>query len=81
MEQSGKTLDQVTPIFFTHVGILTNAFKESRLNLDVWYDKIFVLGYVGHADQLAPTLKELTRLEKESQNLFLHRFYNTQLPA
>ena len=58
----------------------TNYYR-TWLNLDVWYDKIFVLGYVGHADQLAPTLKELTRLEKESQNLFLHRFYNTQLPA
>ena len=40
-----------------------------------------ISGYVGHADQLAPTLKELTRLEKESQNLFLHRFYNTQMPV
>ena len=42
---------------------------------------VSILGYVGHADQLAPTLKELTRLEKQSQNLFLHRFYNTQMPA
>ena len=42
---------------------------------------VFAIGYVGHADQLAPTLKELTRLEKESQNLFLHRFYNTKMPA
>ena len=42
---------------------------------------VSILGYVGHADQLAPTLKQLTRLEKESQNLFLHRFYNTQMPA
>merc|ERR1712043_135565 len=38
-------------------------------------------GYVGHADQLAPTLTELTRLERESQNLFLHRFYNTAMPT
>jgi len=32
-------------------------------------------GYVGHASQLAPTLAELRRLEKEAQGMFLSRFY------
>ena len=31
-------------------------------------------GYEGHASQLAPTLKELSRLEKEAQHVFLRTF-------
>lgn len=38
-------------------------------------------GYLGHADQLAPTLRELSRLEREAQNVFLHRFFDAQLSS
>ena len=31
--------------------------------------------YEGHAGQLAPTLAELAKLEKEAQLLFLQRFF------
>ena len=32
-------------------------------------------GYAGHASQLAPTLVELAKLEKEAQDVFLLQFY------
>ena len=46
---------------------------------DLYYE-IFMpgTGYAGHAAQLAPTLAELSKLEKDAQNVFLNRFYNAK---
>jgi ATP-dependent RNA helicase DDX1 len=38
-------------------------------------------GYAGHASQLAPTLAELARLEKEAQQIFLRQFYGKPAKA
>ena len=72
-----------------HLGVtIQQVQKDLKLQVDEFDGKVVYgakrketgSGYKGHADQLAPTLKELRRLEKEAQNLFLHRFYNTPMP-
>jgi len=73
-----------------HLGVTIQQIqKDLKIEVDEFDGKVVYgakrkeagSGYVGHADQLAPTLKELTRLEKEAQNIFLRRFYNTEMPA
>ena len=50
--------------------------QTTLINKTILRNNVFSgTGYVGHATQLAPTLEELSRLEKEAQYVFLNRFY------
>jgi hypothetical protein len=51
---------------------ISNDIKEANaVNLNCFSGS----GYAGHASQLAPTLVELAKLEKEAQIVFLKNFY------
>jgi len=68
-----------------HLGVTIQQIgKDLNIQVDEFDGKVVYgekrretgTGYAGHASQLAPTLAELAKLEKEAQNVFLHRFYN-----
>jgi len=70
-----------------HLGVTIQQMgKDMNIQVDEFDGKVVYgekrketgTGYAGHAAQLAPTLAELSKLEKDAQNVFLNRFYNAK---
>merc|ERR1719356_367288 len=70
-----------------HLGVTIQQMgKDMNIQVDEFDGKVVYgekrketgTGYAGHAAKLAPTLAELSKLEKDAQNVFLNRFYNAK---